>query len=106
VALSPVERFVLMLIYHEYGGKIYYQSGSQSPEEYLARFLAEDFLDEKSPNFERVVKGFAEALKGLKEKGMIEISGYEVKVTDTGIGEALAIPLDEYRKLKSKFMKA
>jgi len=104
--LTPVERFVLMLIYHEYGGKIYYQSSGEDPEVYLARFLAEDFLDEKSPNFERVVKGFAEALKGLRDKGMIEVSGYEVKVTSAGIGEALAIPLDEYRKLKQKFAKA
>jgi len=106
VALTPVERFVLMLIYHEYGGKLYYQSSGSDPEEYLARFLAEDFLDERSPNFERVVKGFAEALKGLKEKGMIEISGYDVRVTSAGIGEALAIPLEEYKKLKQKFMKA
>lgn len=102
--LTAVERFVLMYIYYEYGGKIYFQApGDKSPEEFVARFITEDFLPEKHPNFQRVVKGFAEALKGLSEKGMIEMRGYEIILTPQGQGEAMAMPMNEYLQLKKKF---
>lgn len=105
--LTAVERFVLMYLYYEYGGKIYFQaSGGETPEEFVARFIAEDFLPEKHPNFQRVTKGFAEALRGLKEKGMIEMRGYEIILTPQGQGEAMAMSMQEYLELKKKFARA
>ncbi len=105
LSLTGVERFMLAYIYYEYGGKIYYQSGSSSPEEYLAEFIAEEFLPRKNPNFSRVVNGFAEAIRGLREKGYISMTGYEVILTEEGKREALKVPQEEYRELKRRFSK-
>ncbi|AKG39178.1 hypothetical protein MA03_07965 [Infirmifilum uzonense] len=105
VSLTGVERFVLAYIYYEYGGKIYFQASSNTPEEYLAEFITEEFLPRKNPNFARVVAGFAEALRGLKDKGYVSMTGYEVNLTDDGKREAMKVPQEEYRELKRKFTK-
>ncbi|MEZ0345400.1 MAG: hypothetical protein ABWK01_02500 [Infirmifilum sp.] len=104
MSLTGVERFVLAYIYYEYGGKLYFQS-TGSPEEYLAEFITEEFLPRKNPNYSRVVSGFAEAIKGLREKGYVSMTGYEVNLTDEGKREAQKVPQEEYRELKKRFTK-
>ncbi|UNQ74347.1 hypothetical protein [Infirmifilum sp. NZ] len=105
MSLTGVERFLLAYIYYEYGGKIYYQSGSSAPEEYLAEFITEEFLPRKNPNFARVVGGFAEAIRGLRDKGYITMTGYEVNLTEDGKREASKVPQEEYKELKKRFTK-
>lgn len=105
MSLTGVERFVLAYLYYEYGGKIYFQSSNTAPEEYLAEFMTEEFLPRKNPNFSRVVTGFAEAIRGLKDKGYISMTGYEVNLTDEGKREAQKIQQEEYKELKKRFSK-
>ncbi len=105
MSLSAVERFLLAHILYEYGGKLYFTSGSDKPEETLAGFLAEDFIPSSDFKYGRVKDAFRDALKSLKEKWMIELRGYEVILTHSGRAEAEKIPLEEYRGLKKKFSK-
>lgn len=105
MALSGVERFLLAYLYYEYGGKMYFQSGGSEPENFLAEFITEEFLPRKNPNFSRVVSGFAEALRGLRDKGYVTMTGYELNLTEDGKREAARVPQEEYRELKKRFSK-
>ncbi|MCD6357333.1 MAG: hypothetical protein DRJ96_09865 [Thermoprotei archaeon] len=104
MSITPVERFVLAHILYSYGGKMYFTTPSgQAPEEALASFLAEDFVDPTDRRYERIRKAFAEALRGLKEKWLIELRGYEVLLTVVGRQEAEKISRELYNELKRKF---
>ncbi|RLF01761.1 MAG: hypothetical protein DRK00_10915 [Thermoprotei archaeon] len=104
MSLSPVERFLLAHILYSYGGKVYFTTPSgQSPEEVLAGFLAEDFVDPSDRRYERIRRAFADALRGLKEKWLIELRGYEVLLTVVGRQEAEKLSRELYDELKRKF---
>ncbi|ABL77808.1 helix-turn-helix domain-containing protein [Thermofilum pendens] len=105
MSLSGVEKFLLSYVYYEYGGKLYFQSPGGDAESFLAEFIAEEFLPRKNPNFSRVVEGFASALRGLREKGYVELRGYELILTDSGKAVATQISQEEYRDLKKRFSK-
>ncbi|MCC5999199.1 MAG: hypothetical protein LM573_08975 [Thermofilum sp.] len=104
-ATTGVEKFLLSYIYYEYWGKIYFQSGGSEAEKFIAELIAEEFLPRKNPNFNRVVEGFASALQGLRDKGLIEIRGYEVVLTDAGKAIATQMKQEEYKELKKRFSK-
>lgn len=104
MSISPVERFLLAHLLYSYGGKVYFTtSRGQSPEEVLAGFLAEDFVDPSDRRYLRIKRAFADALRGLKEKWLIELRGYEVLLTIAGRQEAEKISRELYDELRRKF---
>ncbi|MCC6003132.1 MAG: hypothetical protein LM590_02205 [Thermofilum sp.] len=102
-ATTGVEKFLLSYIYYEYGGKLYFQNPGGDAEKFLAELFAEEFLPRKNPSFSRVAEGFAVALQGLREKGYIEIRGYELILTDNGRSLATQMRQEEYMELKKRF---
>jgi len=105
LSLSPVERFLLAHLLYEYGGRVYFSTERESPEETLAGFLAEDFVPMDDRRYLRVKKAFADALRSLKDKWMIELSGFEVALTVVGRVEAKKLSEERYRELREKFGK-
>lgn len=103
VPLTPVERFLLAHLLYEYGGRLYFTTEKETPEETLAGFLAEDFVSIEDRRYLKVKRAFTEALKKLKENWMIELSGFEVALTVVGRTEAEKLSREHYEKLREKF---
>lgn len=103
LSLTPVERFLLAHLLYEYGGRLYFTTQRESPEETLAGFLAEDFVSVEDRRYLKVKKAFAEALKKLKENWMIELRSFEVALTIVGRMEAEKLTREQYEKLREKF---
>ena len=104
--VTGVERFLLAYVYYEYGGRVYFQASGERAEEFLAEFIAEEFLPRSNPNFSRVRDGFAEALRSLQEKGFIVMRGFELLLTDEGKRLAARVPQEEYQEVKKRFRSA
>ncbi|MEM0223391.1 MAG: hypothetical protein QXT33_03440 [Thermofilum sp.] len=103
-AVTGVERFLLAYMYYEYGGKMYFQAmGGEGAEDFLAEFITEEFMPRSNPNFSRVREGFAEALRGLRDKGLIVLRGFEIVLTDEGKRLASRVPQEEYQEVKKRF---
>uniref|UniRef100_A0A7C4F954 Uncharacterized protein n=1 Tax=Thermofilum pendens TaxID=2269 RepID=A0A7C4F954_THEPE len=102
--VSGVERFLLAYIYYEYGGRLYFQAvGEEAAENFLAEFIAEEFVPRSNPNFSKVCEGFAGALRSLQEKGLVVMRGFEVMLTEEGKRLASSVSQEEYREVKKKF---
>lgn len=102
-AVTGVERFLLAYMYYEYGGKMYFQALGEGAEDFLAEFITEEFMPRSNPNFSRVRDGFAEALRGLRDKGLIVLRGFEIVLTDEGKRLAVRVPQEEYQEVKKRF---
>lgn len=100
--VTGVERFLLAYMYYEYGGKLYFQAMGEA-EEFLAEFITEEFIPRSNPNFSKVRDGFAEALRGLRDKGLVVLRGFEVILTDEGKRLASRVPQEEYQEVKRRF---
>jgi|GEM_PF-555867 len=101
--LSDVEKFTLAYLWYEYGGAIYFSRGGEEPELFLAKNILDDLIGEKRPHFyDKVLGKLSNAFKKLTEYWMIELSGYEVKLTSYGQQVVGSISKEEYQKLKEK----
>lgn len=101
--VSGVEKFLLAYMYYEYGGKLYFQAMGEAAEEFLAEFITEEFMPRSNPSFSRVRDGFSEALRGLKDKGLVVLRGFELVLTDEGRRIASQVPQEEYQEVKRRF---
>lgn len=106
MALTPVERFLLAHLLYEYGGRVYFTAGREPPEVALAGFLAEDFVPADDQRYQRVKSAFADALRGLRDKWMVELRGFEVVLTYAGRAEAQKLTREQYNRLREKFARA
>lgn len=103
--MTPIERFLLAHLLYEYGGRLYFTTKRETPEETIAGFLAEDFIPVDDRRYLKVKRAFTEALKKLKENWMIELSGFEIALTVVGRTEAEKLSREQYERLREKYRK-
>ena len=100
--LSNPEKFVLAYLWYEYGGALYFSRGSEAPEQFLAKSILDELIKGRRPyNYDKLLEKLAAAFKKLTEYWMIELSGYEVKLTSYGQQVAGSISKSEYENLKN-----
>jgi len=103
--LSKVDKFVIGTLWQDYFGAIYYSSGKESPEQFLARELLRGVIEEGDRRFNKVYQEVIKSLQKLKDSWVIEISGYEIKLTIYGQQLAKEISKEELQKIKAELSK-
>ncbi len=103
--LGKAEKLVLGYIGHEYFGRIYFStSGGKKPEEVIAKVIAEEITSDEKIQL-RIRPKLEAAIKKLQEYWIIQLSGYEVKLTSYGQQLVASLSKDEYSKLKEEAAK-
>ncbi|MCD6096481.1 MAG: hypothetical protein J7J99_07995 [Thermoprotei archaeon] len=104
--LSKVDKFVLAYLWHEYGGSTYFSRGSESPEEFLARFILDDIFSGRRPgHYEKLRTSIISSIKKLSEYWMLQVSGYDIRLTSFGQQVAKGISKEEYERIKEELIK-
>jgi len=100
--LSKMDKYILAYLWHEYFGALYYSSGKEEPETFLAKSFISSIISERAFNYQQVLKKAVQAIEKLKNYWLIEVSGYEIKLTSYGQQVASSIGKEEYEKLKKE----
>jgi len=103
--LGKAEKLILGYISFEYFGRIYFStSGREKPEQVIARVIGEDLTSNERVLI-KIVPKLEEAVKNLKNQWIIEVSGYEAKLTTYGQQLAASLSKEEFAKLKEEAAK-
>ncbi|MCD6368576.1 MAG: hypothetical protein J7L38_02115 [Thermoproteales archaeon] len=103
--LTKMEKFILAYLWHEYFGAVYYSSGKEKPEEYLAKSFLKDVIQFSSPYYRDALNLAIKSIQKLINYWMIEVSGYEVKLTSYGQQVASSISKKELEQIKEDISK-
>ncbi|RLF17117.1 MAG: hypothetical protein DRJ66_01570 [Thermoprotei archaeon] len=104
--LSKVDKFILAYLWYEYGGSTYFSRGSQSPEEFLARFILDDIFSGRRPgHYQQLFSAIVSSIKKLTEYWIVQISGYDIRLTSFGQQVVKGISKEEYEKIKEELIR-
>ena len=101
-SLGKAEKLVLGYLSIEYLGRMYLSTtGSEKPEQVIARVIAEDITNNERILIKLTPK-LEKAVTNLKNQWIIEVSGYEAKLTVYGQQLASSLTKEELAKLKEE----
>lgn len=101
-SLGLVEKFIIGYLQHENFGRIYIMTSTgESPEKIVAKLIADEIISEDKVKI-KIAPEIEAALKKLQEYWMIQVSGYEVKLTSYGQQVAKELDKQTYLKIKQQ----